>query len=104
MKKIISTTITNKLKKLDQLIKETPNTVPNVYSHTFNFKGRKSPLVAHAVIKELLNKNESFYDPFAGSGSFLLAGADISNHIYATELDNYAYFAFNSLIAASISD
>lgn len=75
------------------------NTVPNDFKVTFNYKGRKSIDIANEVISRLTDDSSIVFDPFFGSGSFILAAIKTkAKEIIGTELDQYPYFAFQALI------
>ena len=98
MSKKIPTEIMNKLNKIKTAISDIGNTVPEDMSSTFNFKGRKSPDIAGAVLRGLCKPGDILYDPFMGSGSFVNAAVGIADKIIATELDNYTYSAVCALM------
>jgi DNA modification methylase len=81
----------NSLGKLD-------NTVPASLKRTFNFKGRKSVDIAYQVISNLTDSTGTIFDPFTGSGSFILAGAKNGSSVVGCELDNYTFDAVRILI------
>lgn len=74
------------------------NTVPYNMKRVFNFKGRKSPDIAQTAISILTNRDAIIYDPFAGSGSFVMASVKANRKIVATEIDNYTYSAVYTLL------
>lgn len=96
MKKINNNTM-NCLKNISLAISDVDNVVPLEYKKTFNFKGRKSPYIAQKVIQTVMNKKGVLYDPFVGSGAFIMAAQGEVDEIYATELDNYTYNATKAL-------
>ena len=98
MRKPIPENVKEKLNKIKKAIEDVPNTVPNQMRTTFNFKGRKSPDIAEKVIQTVCDKEDIFYDPFMGSGSFVYAAMGNVNQIYATELDNYTFNAVSVLM------
>lgn len=98
MKKPIPENVKEKLNRIKTAIEDVPNTVPNEMRTTFNFKGRKSPDIAEKVIQTVCDKEDIFYDPFMGSGSFVYAAMGHINQIYATELDNYTFNAVSVLM------
>ena len=87
----------NCLKNISLAISDVDNVVPLEYKKTFNFKGRKSPYIAQKVIQTVMNKKGVLYDPFVGSGAFIMAAQGEVDEIYATELDNYTYNATKAL-------
>ncbi|WP_147565012.1 DUF2034 domain-containing protein [Clostridium tyrobutyricum] len=98
MRKAIPITIQEKLNKIISNVGDTENTVPSIMKKTFNFKGRKSPLIAQKVMSALSDSNTSIFDPFAGGGSFIIASVRSRNRILATEIDNYIYNANKALL------
>lgn len=98
MRKQIPEKIKIRLNKIKTAIENVPNTVPNEMRTTFNFKGRKSPVIAEKVIEAVSDSNDVIYDPFMGSGSFVYAAMGKVKKIYATELDNYTFHAVSALM------
>ena len=98
MRKEISKAVKERLNKISEVINGVPNTVPNEMRTTFNFKGRKSPLIAEKIIECICSDEDVLYDPFMGSGSFVYAAMGNVKKIYATELDNYTFNAVNALM------
>lgn len=98
MRKQIPEHIRTKLNKIKTVIEDVPNTVPHEMRTTFNFKGRKSPVIAEKVIEAVSNRDDVVYDPFMGSGSFVYAAMGKVKKIYATELDNYTFHAVRALM------
>ena len=98
MRKIIDDEVKQKLNRIKNSIEGVPNTVPNQMRTTFNFKGRKSPDIAERVIQTICKQEDSLYDPFMGSGSFVFAAMGNVKKIYATELDNYTFSAVSALM------
>lgn len=98
MRKQIPEDIILKLNRMKVAIETVPNIVPKEMRTTFNFKGRKSPLIAGKVIETVCSKNDTLYDPFMGSGSFVYAAMGKVKKIFATELDNYTFHAVSALM------
>ena len=98
MRKQIPEKIKSRLNKIKTAIEDVPNTVPNEMRTTFNFKGRKSPVLAEKVIEAISDSDDVIYDPFMGSGSFVYAAMGKVKKIYATELDNYTFNAVSVLM------
>lgn len=98
MRKQIPEKIKSRLNKIKTAIEDVPNTVPNEMRTTFNFKGRKSPIIAEKVIEAISDSDDVIYDPFMGSGSFVYAAMGKVKKIYATELDNYTFNAVSVLM------
>lgn len=98
MRKQIPEKIKSRLNKIKTAIEDVPNTVPNEMRTTFNFKGRKSPILAEKVIEAMSDSDDVIYDPFMGSGSFVYAAMGKVKKIYATELDNYTFNAVSVLM------
>lgn len=98
MRKWIAESVMEKINKIKEAIEEIPNTVPGEMKTTFNFKGRKSPEIAEAVIQAVCDKEDVLYEPFMGSGSFVYAAMGHVKKIYATELDNYTFHAVSALM------
>lgn len=97
MKKEIDGKTTDKLNQIKYALEDIPNVVPGEMKTMFNFKGRKSPLIAQAVIETVCDRDTVLYDPFMGSGSFVFAAMGRVKTIYATELDNYTFGAVETL-------
>lgn len=98
MRKQIDANVKERLNRIKDAIEDVSNIVPNEMRTTFNFKGRKSPNVAEKVIEAVCEKEDSLYDPFMGSGSFVYAAMGKVKKVYATELDNYTFNAVSSLM------
>ncbi len=98
MRKQVPEKIKERLNRIEEAVKDTPNTVPNEMRTTFNFKGRKSPNIAEKVIEAVCSSEDVIYDPFMGSGSFVYAAMGKVKRIYATELDNYTFHAVSVLM------
>lgn len=98
MRKQIPEKIKSRLNKIKTAIENVPNTVPNEMRTIFNFKGRKSPIIAEKVIETISDSDDVIYDPFMGSGSFVYAAMGKVKKIYATELDNYTFNAVSVLM------
>lgn len=77
------------------------NKVPATMKNVINFKGRKSPYIAEIGLKTLTDESAVVYDPFMGSGSFVLASVLAGRKVIATEIDNYTYSAVYSLLFAA---
>jgi len=80
------------------------NTVPDAFKKAFNFKGRKSPLIAEKAISALLEQDGTIYDPFMGSGAFVIAATRAGRKIVANEIDNYTYAAVCALFSTVDTD
>lgn len=66
------------------------------------FSGKKQYETALNVIKSILQVRQSklcMLDPFAGTGTFLLAGVGADCNTYGIELDNYIYWADTTLFS-----
>ena len=88
-----------KISQIESSIHALSNTVPSDFKVTFNYKGRKSIDIANEVISRLTSDSSVVFDPFFGSGSFILAAAKTKvKEIIGTELDQYPYFAFQALV------
>lgn len=98
MRRQIDEAVKLKLNKIKFAIEGVPNIVPNVMRRTFNFKGRKSPVIAEKVIETVCDEESILYDPFMGAGSFIYAAMGNVKNIYATEIDNYTFNAVYSLM------
>lgn len=98
MRKEIGKSVKERLDRISDVINGIPNTVPNEMRTTFNFKGRKSPMIAERIIECICSADDVLYDPFMGSGSFVYAAMGNVKKVYATELDNYTFNAVNSLM------
>ncbi len=98
MRKQIPEKLRVRLNRIKPAIEGVPNTVPNEMRTTFNFKGRKSPVIAERVLEAISDGTDMMYDPFMGSGSFVYAAMGKVKKIYATELDNYTFNAVSALM------
>lgn len=98
MKKEITRENKEKIQKLVSAIEGVENNVPFKLKTVFNFKGRKSPIIAQKVIEAITNDKDIIFDPFMGSGSFVIAAAKANRRIVATEIDNYTYSAVYALL------
>lgn len=99
MKKQISFENRQRINTFIKSLNGTENKVPHVLKTAFNFKGRKSPDIAQIAIQSLSEPGDLIYDPFMGSGSFVIAAAMSGRKMIATELDNYTYYAVYSLLS-----
>lgn len=99
MKKEITRENKVKIQKLLSAIDGVENNVPFKLKTVFNFKGRKSPIIAQKVIEAITDKNDIIFDPFMGAGSFVIAAAKAKRKIVATEIDNYTFSAVYALLA-----
>ncbi|MCL2386937.1 MAG: restriction endonuclease [Defluviitaleaceae bacterium] len=100
MRKEMSASNRDKLDKLVTALDGIENTVLDAFKKAFNFKGRKSPLIAETAIDVLLEQDGTIYDPFMGSGAFVIAAAMAGHKIVATELDNYTHSAVCALLSS----
>ena len=98
MIKRISKKNKERLDNFVEAIEGIENKVPATMKNVINFKGRKSPDIAEIGIKTLTDEAAVVYDPFMGSGSFVLASVLAGRKIIATEIDNYTYSAVYSLL------
>ena len=98
MKKEITRVNKEKIQKLLSAIEGVENNVPFKLKTVFNFKGRKSPIIAQKVIEAITEEDDIIFDPFMGSGSFVIAAAKANRKIVATEIDNYTYSAVRALL------
>lgn len=97
MKKEISNVNRKAINKLLSELENTQNMVPFIVKSVLNFKGRKSIDIAEKTIKILTKENDTIYDPFMGSGSFVIAAVKANRKIDATEIDNYTFDAVKAL-------
>lgn len=89
MKKIIDSSIERKVTDIIQKIDGMENKIPHNLKTVFNFPGRKSVDIAEEIISNLTSENDIIYDPFMGSGSFVIAAIKANRKIIANEIDNY---------------
>lgn len=87
-----------KLDRIKDYLALIPNTVPQNMKETFNFKGRKSPIIAEKVMEIMYDSNTIMYDPFMGAGSFIYAAMGKARKIIGTELDNYTFSIVHMLM------
>ena len=99
MKKEITKTNREKLQKIPLVLDGVENNVPLKLKTVFNFKGRKSPLIAQKIIEAITSDDDVIFDPFMGSGSFVLSAAKAKRKIVATEIDNYTFSAVSTLLS-----
>ena len=99
MKKEITKENKEKLQHLLSALDDVDNKVPFKLKTVFNFKGRKSPDIAQKAISAVTKPGDLIFDPFMGSGSFVIASAKADRKIIATELDNYTYSAVFTLLS-----
>lgn len=99
MKKEITKINREKLQKIPLVLDGVENNVPLKLKTVFNFKGRKSPLIAQKIIEAITSEDDVIFDPFMGSGSFVLSAAKAKRRIVATEIDNYTFSAVSTLLA-----
>jgi len=100
MRKEMSSINRNKLDNLVVALDGVENVVPDAFKKAFNFKGRKSPSLAEKAIGALLEQGGTVYDPFMGSGAFVISAIRAGCKIVANELDNYTYSAVCTLFSA----
>lgn len=99
MRKEITRENKEKIQKLLTAIEGVENRVPFSLKTAFNFKGRKSPIIAQKAIEAITEESDIIFDPFMGSASFVIAAAKANRTIVATEIDNYTYFAVYALLS-----
>lgn len=88
-------------RKLDNAfdsIKESDKNVPSYQKLVYNFQGRKSSVIAAKILKEITKQSDLIYDPFFGSGSFLIGAAEANRKIIGTELDNFNFEIVKNLL------
>lgn len=98
MRKEIDPKTAEKLYQIRDAVADVPNIVPGDIRTTFNFKGRKSVGVAEKIIETVADQDTVLYEPFMGSGTFVIAASGKVREIYATELDNYTFSAVAALL------
>lgn len=98
MKKEITRENKEKIQKLLSATEGAKNNVPFKLKTVFNFKGRKSPKIAQKIIEAITDEDDIIFDPFMGSGSFVIAAAKANRKIVATEIDNYTYSAVYAML------
>lgn len=85
--------ITEKLYSAFRKIEKEENKVSPAAKQTINFKGRKSIDLASSLLTELTGGKAFICEPFAGSGSFLLAACKSGCRVVGCELDSYLFSA-----------
>jgi len=100
MRKEMSAINRTKLDNLVVALDGIDNAVPDAFKRAFNFKGRKSPLLAEKAIGALLEEGNTIYDPFMGSGAFVISAVRAGYKIVANEIDNYTYSAVCTLFSS----
>lgn len=99
MRRETPTKLRIKLDKIKDYLVNLSNTVPQNMKETFNFKGRKSPIIAAKVMEIMFEVDTIMYDPFMGAGSFIYAGMGKAKKIFGTELDNYTFSVVHMLMS-----
>jgi site-specific DNA-methyltransferase (adenine-specific) len=64
-----------------------PDTLPWVYSHNRIHPTEKSPAILSPLIESLTRPDDVVLDPFAGSGSTLVAAKELGREWFGVELD-----------------
>jgi len=100
MRKEMSVKNQTKLDNLVVALDGIDNIVPDAFKKAFNFKGRKSPLLAEKAIGALLEQGDTVYDPFMGSGAFVISAVRGGYKIVANEIDNYTHSAVCALFSS----
>ena len=88
-------------RELDEIfdeIDEGDKNVPLYQKLVYNFQGRKSSIIAKKVIEGITKPRDIVFDPFFGSGSFLIGSAEANRKIIGTELDNFNYEIVKNLL------
>lgn len=98
MIKVITEKNKERLANFVSAVEGVENRIPVTLKTVLNFKGRKSPDIAKIAFETLTDETSIVYDPFMGSGSFVLASVAAGRKIIATEIDNYTYSAVYSLL------
>lgn len=75
--------------------------IASEFKGVLNFQGKKSLELAAKLIASLSDSNALIYEPFFGSGAFLLACSKANRKVIGTELDNYTFNSFKILITKS---
>lgn len=94
-------------KKITNLISELEgieNKVSYSFKKVFNFPGRKSIDIAQKIIETLSEDGDVIYDPFTGSGSFIIAAAKVNRKIIGNEIDNYTFSILRTLLTKADND
>jgi len=99
MKKSLSAEMQKKLNDIVIELDGIENKVPYNFKSVFNFPGRKSPEIAQKIIAALTEENAIIYDPFLGSGSFVIASVNANRKIIANEIDNYSFHIVKTLFS-----
>ncbi len=73
--------------------------IPSFYSNVLNFQGKKSYSVAQKILSYICDGNSQIYDPFFGTGAFLIAASKSGNHVVGTDIDNYVFNAVKILLS-----
>ena len=92
--------ITNLISELDGI----ENKVSYSFKKVFNFPGRKSIDIAQKIIETLSEDGDVIYDPFTGSGSFIIAAAKVNRKIIGNEIDNYTFSILKTLLTKVDND
>lgn len=76
---------------LKKKLKSVDSKIPTLLKKQFNFKGRKDPNIGKIIISELSNINDTIFDPFIGSGSYMVSACSADRKFIGSELDNYTF-------------
>ena len=98
--KLSAETLT-KFSTIPEILYGIPNTIPSYEKRAFNFKGRKSSVIATKIISYLTTTDDKICDPFAGAFTFPISSSIINRKTLGIELDNYS-FSFASIMLKTI--
>jgi DNA modification methylase len=87
----ISEEILNKVNDALSKVSPADNNQPGFVKQSFTFQGKKSEKIAEKIISNCFQPGAKAFDPFFGSGSFLMAAAKSGLSVTGTELDNYTF-------------
>ena len=80
-------------------INDSDKKIEKFYQKVLNFQGKKTYKIAKKIISSVTATDDIIYDPFFGTGSFLIGGSLADRHVIGTELDNYTFNAVRVLLS-----
>ncbi len=99
--RIEQATIDKVTNAFNKIILPNDQIIPSEFKSVLNFQGKKSIVLASKIISNLTEPDELIYDPFFGSGAFILACSQANRKVIGTELDNYTFGSLKMLLTKS---